>query len=45
MVIVMDHRNSRKPFLSKLRLNKLTIAEYLDDCLNIDKREKTCLEN
>ena len=41
----MDHRNSRKPFLSKLRLNKLTIAEYLDDCLNIDKREKTCLEN
>ena len=34
-----------KPPLSKLRLNKITIAAYLDDCLNMDKSERTSWEN
>ena len=41
----MDHGNSRKPLLSKLRLNKIRIGAYLDDCLNMDKRERKCWEN
>ena len=31
--------------LSKLCLNKITIATYLHDCLNKDKREIACWEN
>ena len=31
--------------LSKLRLNKITIATYLHDCLNMDKREIACWQN
>ena len=34
-----------KPPLSKLHLNNITIAAYLDDCLNMDKRERVCWEN
>ena len=34
-----------KPPLSKLCLNKITIATCLDDCVNMDKRERTCWEN
>ena len=34
-----------KPPLSKLRLKKTTIAAYLDDCLNVDKRKRKCWEN
>ena len=31
-----------KPPLSKLRFNKITVAAYLDDCLNMDKRKRKC---
>ena len=41
----MDHGNSRKPPLSKIGLNKIRIAAYLDDCLNINKRERKCWES
>ena len=34
-----------KHLLSKLRLNKITIVAYLDDCLDMDKKERTCWEN
>ena len=34
-----------KPSLSKIRLNKIAIVAYIDECLNMDKRERACSKN